>query len=118
VRAKTDFPRGSVVVMLQHRNSQWAVDSRSVSNSATGGKARCGVTGRELLLEIMGPDGELIADAIYKRGFVCVPREPTEPMLNAAWADALEENSIGVWAKMIGVSEGLLTEEGIPKEEG
>jgi len=58
---------------------------------------------------------EEILDAIRKAGYVCVPREPTKDMLDAAWADALAEDAIGVWSTMIGVSEGNLTAEGIPK---
>jgi hypothetical protein len=36
-------------------------------------------------------------------------------MLNAAWADAMAEDAKEVGATMIRVSEGLLTEGGIPK---
>jgi hypothetical protein len=56
-----------------------------------------------------------IVDAIAAQGYVCVPRIPTKAMLDAAWADAMAEDAKEVWATMIGVSEGLLTEEGIPK---
>jgi hypothetical protein len=56
-----------------------------------------------------------IADAIAAQGYVCVPRVLTGAMLNAAWADAMAEDAKEVGATMIRVSEGLLTEGGIPK---
>ncbi len=34
-------------------------------------------------------------------GLVLVPRDPTEAMLKAAWADALAEDAKGVWQSMI-----------------
>jgi hypothetical protein len=82
-----------------------------------------GVTGRETIIaaiceivpDILICDAERVADAIYSRGYVCVQRQPTADMIDAAWADALEEDACGVWRTMIGVSEGLLTREGIPK---
>jgi hypothetical protein len=70
------------------------------------------VTGWEVLKEIAG---EGIVKALDARGFVCVPRVPTKEMLSGAYYDALEEDARGVWDKMVGVSEGRLTEEGIPK---
>ena len=33
--------------------------------------------------------------------YVLVPRNPTKKMLAAAWADALAEDSAGVWQAMI-----------------
>lgn len=51
--------------------------------------------------------GELItqaADALESKlpeGMVMVPVEPTEEMLSAAWAEALDENASGVWRDMI-----------------
>ena len=33
--------------------------------------------------------------------FVLVPRIPIKEMLDAAWADALAEDAIGVWKSMI-----------------
>lgn len=33
--------------------------------------------------------------------FVMVPRVPTQEMLEAAWADALAEDALGVWRSMI-----------------
>jgi hypothetical protein len=70
------------------------------------------VTGREVIAKVAGD--ERIADELSRLGFVCVPIEPTQDMLSAAWADAHEEDACGVWRTMIGVSEGLLTKEGIP----
>jgi hypothetical protein len=74
-----------------------------------------GVTGREAIESVTGGNADLIADGLARLGFVCVPLQPTKDMLDAAWADALEEDANGVWRTMIGVSEGLLTREGIPK---
>jgi hypothetical protein len=76
-----------------------------------------GVTGRDVLREAVGDEtqAQRIADAIAAQGYVCVPRAPTKAMLEAAWADALAEDAKEVWTTMIGVSEGILTEEGIPK---
>jgi hypothetical protein len=65
------------------------------------------VTGREAIKEVTGD--EKIADRLANAGFVCVPREPTKKMLDAAWADALAENADGVWATMIDASEELPT---------
>jgi hypothetical protein len=39
--------------------------------------------------------------AITDLGLAIVPREPTQEMIEAAWADALDENAGGVWAKMV-----------------
>jgi hypothetical protein len=33
--------------------------------------------------------------------FVLVPRTPTKEMLEAAWADALAEDAMGVWRAMV-----------------
>lgn len=71
------------------------------------------MTGREAIGKLAGD--ERIADELTKLGFVCVPIQPTQDMLDGAWADALEEDAAGVWKTMIGVSEGLLTTDGIPK---
>jgi len=38
-------------------------------------------------------------------------------MLKASYYDALEEDARAVWTTMVGVSEGFLTEDGIPKAE-
>lgn len=70
------------------------------------------MTGQELLIEMLGRDGERIADAIRTRGFVLVPAQPTEKMLDAAWADAHEENALGVWRTMIDAAERRSTETG------
>jgi hypothetical protein len=37
--------------------------------------------------------------------FVLVPRKPTEAMLRAAWADAHDEDALGVWDSMISAYE-------------
>jgi hypothetical protein len=73
------------------------------------------VTSREIIKTITGD--ERIADELAKAGFVCVPREPTVDMLHASYYDALEEDALAVWTTMIGVSEGLLTEEGMPVQK-
>ena len=75
------------------------------------------MTGRDVLREAVGDEAQAqrVADAIAALGYVCVPRVPTKVMLDAAWADALAEDAKAVWETMIGVSEGTLTEEGIPK---
>lgn len=70
------------------------------------------MTGREAIKKIAGD--ERIADELSKLGFVCVPIQPTQDMLDAAWADALEEDACEVWRTMVGVSEGAITAEGIP----
>jgi hypothetical protein len=78
-----------------------------------------GVTGLGVIRAAVGDEeqSKRIADAIAAQGYVCVPRVPTKAMLEAAWADALAEDAKEVWATMIGVSEGVLTEEGIPRLE-
>jgi hypothetical protein len=79
-----------------------------------------GATGRDVIRKAVGTEAKAqqVADALYALGYVCVPRVPSEAMLQAAWADALAEDAKAVWDTMIGVSEGLLTEEGIPKPGG
>jgi hypothetical protein len=78
------------------------------------------VTGREALLAIFRACGVQesltikIVESLAASGYVCVPQQPTRDMLDAAWADALEEDAAGVWGTMIGVSSGALTREGIP----
>jgi hypothetical protein len=42
-----------------------------------------------------------ICEAIQAAGYVIVPRAPTKEMLDAAWADALDENASAVWSSMI-----------------
>lgn len=53
------------------------------------------VTQRELVLQMRD---------IITNGYVIVPREPTEAMLDAAWAEALGEDAAGVWREMINAS--------------
>ena len=68
-----------------------------------------GVTGREVLEKLAGD--KRIALAVYEAGYVCVPREPTKEMLDAAYWAALAEDPTDVWSTMISVSEGVLTGE-------
>jgi hypothetical protein len=42
--------------------------------------------------------------ALNEAGYVCVPREPSEEMRNAAYWSALAENAVGVWEDMIEAS--------------
>ena len=69
------------------------------------------MTGREVIEKVAGAE---VASALESMGYVCVPREPTEEMLSGAYYDAMEEDAKGVWETMIGVSEGILTADGIP----
>ena len=69
------------------------------------------MTGREVIEKVAGVE---VASALESMGYVCVPREPTEEMLSGAYYDAMEEDAKGVWETMIGVSEGILTADGIP----
>lgn len=39
--------------------------------------------------------------ALDAAGYVCVPRDPTKDMMDAAWAYALDEDAEGVWKSMI-----------------
>jgi hypothetical protein len=41
------------------------------------------------------------AERAEQAGYVVVPRVPTRRMLEAAWADALNEDAAAVWASMI-----------------
>ena len=59
------------------------------------------MTGREALKELIGNDGDRIADALKKLGFACVPIEPTASMLREAYYEALAEDASGVWREMI-----------------
>jgi hypothetical protein len=45
-------------------------------------------------------------DALRSVDWACVPRIPTQAMLEAAYWAAHEENAAGVWAEMIESSEG------------
>lgn len=82
------------------------------------------MTGREALVSLITETLEIppekaitFLNALRDKGYVCVPATPTGPMVSASWAEALAENAVGVWETMIGVWEGVLTAEGIPKEE-
>ena len=60
------------------------------------------MTGREVLKEIAGDEA---AESLYARGFVCVPRTPTEYMLNEAYVTAPGENLRHIWDELISASE-------------
>jgi hypothetical protein len=66
--------------------------------------------GRQILEELAGAGA---AKAVYDAGYVCVPRKPTSAMVQGSY-DALDEDVEHVWSQMIGVSEGYLTDEGLP----
>lgn len=70
------------------------------------------MTGREVLKEIAG---EEVADALYARGFVCVPREPTKKMLQDAYWSAPGEDLGHVWEELIAASESSNLEAEIQK---
>jgi hypothetical protein len=38
---------------------------------------------------------------LRSKGLTCVPKTPSEQMLDAAWAYALNEDAAGVWSSMI-----------------
>lgn len=60
-------------------------------------------TGREIIIKALGvEEGARVADAIAAQGYVCVPRVPTDKMLDEAWAWAHDEDALGVWNAMIG----------------
>ncbi len=42
-----------------------------------------------------------VLNALASAGIVCVPKNPTEAMIEAAWANALSENARGVWEDMV-----------------
>lgn len=44
---------------------------------------------------------DAILAAAESSGFVLAPKEPTDEMLDEAWADALAEDARGVWRSMI-----------------
>lgn len=46
-------------------------------------------------------DATEIVERLAALGFVCVPREPSAEMIEAAWAWELAEDSAGVWREMI-----------------
>lgn len=53
---------------------------------------------------------EIIA-GLRNRSLVVVPRVPTHEMVEAAWAQALEEDAVGVWKEMIEAAPNLATAE-------
>ena len=42
-----------------------------------------------------GGTADDLLEALRYHGFACVPLEPTDNMIEAAWADALEEDAAG-----------------------
>ncbi len=55
-----------------------------------------------VLIEVVGEEQAHLAMAAIKgAGYVCVPVEPTEDMIEATWADALAEDARAVWKVMI-----------------
>lgn len=75
------------------------------------------MTGRETILKaasevgVNRSDAERIASTIDRTGYVCVPRDPTQEMIEAAWASALAENAAGVWSRMVEESEKFTAAE-------
>ena len=45
-----------------------------------------------------------VFDALKSAGFVCVPRDPTQRMIEAAYWAAYEGDAAEVWEEMIGVA--------------
>jgi hypothetical protein len=46
-------------------------------------------------------DAKRILVALDTAGYVCVPREPTEEMIEDGWAAANEENAGNTWRAMV-----------------
>ncbi len=57
------------------------------------------MTGREALKEV---GGDAVVEALYARGFVCVPHVPTYQMIHEARYAALAEDA---WREMVTASE-------------
>jgi hypothetical protein len=53
-------------------------------------------------------DAKRILDALDAAGYVCVPREPTEKMIQDGWIAALDEDAGDTWRYM--VKSALLTQ--------
>jgi hypothetical protein len=58
-----------------------------------------------LILPRVGEDGRMESE------YVLVPRKATKAMLEAAWADAHDEDAEGVWTSMIRAHEKSLVKE-------
>jgi hypothetical protein len=55
-----------------------------------------------ILADIIGlPDATRILTALSEASLIVVPKEPTEEMISAAWASALNEDAPAVWRDMI-----------------
>jgi hypothetical protein len=68
------------------------------------------VVGRDLLIrairrELPPKVARRLVGEIYDAGYVFVPREPTDKMLDAAYYYALDEDARGVWLAMVAESE-------------
>jgi hypothetical protein len=57
------------------------------------------MTEREAINKIARDEGAF--EELKRLGFVCVPRDPTPEMIEAAWSSALAENASVVWDAMI-----------------
>jgi hypothetical protein len=57
----------------------------------------------KLIASALGSESEAqrVIDVLSAAGWACVPREPTQEMLEAAYWAALAENAEGVWEEMI-----------------
>ena len=58
---------------------------------------------------------QAILEVLSNSGLALVPREPSEKMVADAWADAHEEDALGVWKTMIASYEGMLEDLSIGK---
>lgn len=56
-----------------------------------------------MITDVVGSadDAKRVLTALEAAGWVCVPREPTQQMLDAAYWSALAENAAGVWEDML-----------------
>lgn len=66
---------------------------------------------------MMTKDEIEILETLSRKGWVLVPRVPTEVMLKEAWAEAHEEDAAGVWREMVQAGE-IKAEEIQPAEGG
>ena len=55
-----------------------------------------------VLSELLGDEqAQRALSALSTAGYICVPREPIDGMLEAAWEAALAEDAEGVWKSML-----------------
>jgi hypothetical protein len=52
-------------------------------------------------LSLQSDQAKAALTALSDAGLVCVPRDPTEEMVKAAWASAEAENAAWVWQDMV-----------------